>query len=100
MNALIECLHVRHLQLKACSYATKAFLSVKGKTSNRGARRHICDVTTLQVFPLVQDSEVLSEQTGFHAETAEALLVYNFYSGHLLLILAERCKQILNRGRR
>lgn len=71
MNALIECsLHVKHLQLKVCSYATKAFLSVKGKTRNRSAKRHICDVTALQVFPLVQDLEVLSAQTGFHAEAA------------------------------
>ena len=71
MNALIECsLHVRHLQLHVCSYATKAFLSVKDKTSNRSAKRHTCDVTALQVFLLVQDSEMLSAQTGFHAEAA------------------------------
>lgn len=105
MNALIECsIHVRHLQLKVCSYATKAFLFVKDKTGNRSAKRHICDVTALQVFPLVRDSEMLSAQTGFHGvftlRLLEALPVCNFCSGHLLIILAERCKQVLNRGRR
>lgn len=43
------------------------------RQDNRSAKRHICDVTALQVFPLVQDSEILSAQTGFHAEAAWGL---------------------------
>lgn len=79
-------------------------------------QRHFYLSRTRQVTEVLKDTPVMSQlckcfywfrtqkcflhKQVFMLRLLEALPVYNFYSGHFLIILAERCKQVLNRGRR